>query len=447
MNSRKALLLALSGGLMLSTATVTSAADVDVQSELAALRAEVAQLKQQSQSDTWLNERRAEEIKSLVRDVLSDADTRASLQGGLTAGHDGKFFLSSEDGNYRLNVGGQIQARYIYNSRDQAEQNASLGDDKEAGFTLRRAKVKFDGHVVDPTWTYALQLAADRNNNDVALEVVTIGHEIADGVTLTLGRQKAPFLREELTSSKYQLAVERSLMNEFFTSGHVEGLLLSADVSDAVKLSAMIHDGSGSGEVFVTDDFHTDNSDISGGARVDVKLAGDWKQAKDFSAWSGEDMAAFLGAAVNYDVEETGDNNIAGANTNGEVFKATVDASLESNGFGAYGAVVYRNTHDFADNVDQWGALLQGSYNINDTIEPFVRLEYINPDNAREVTLVTVGANYYIAKHNAKVTLDLVWAVDALDESVGGSSGLGLLSDDEDDAEQLAIRAQVQLLF
>jgi len=128
------------------------------------------------------------------------------------------------------------------------------------------------------------------------------------------------------------------------------------------------------------------------------------------------------------------------------VFKATVDASLESNGFGAYGAVVYLNSHDFAENVDQWGALLQGSYNINDTIEPFIRWEYINPDVSHEVHLVTVGANYYIAKHNAKVTVDLVWAIDSLDD-IGGSSGLGLLTDDEDDAEQLAIRAQVQLLF
>lgn len=446
MNSRKALLLALSGGLMLSTTTMASAADADLQAEVAALRAEVAQLKQQNQSDNWLNERRAEEIKSLVRDVLSDADTRASLQGGLTAGHDGKFFLASEDGSFRMNVSGQLQARYIYNSRDQAEQNAALGDDKEAGFQLRRGKVKFAGHIVDPSWTYTMQLASNRSSTDVYLEVATIGKEIADGVEVVVGRQKAPFLREELISSSKQLTVERSLMNEFFTSGHVEGILLKAMAGDNVKIQGMLHDGPNSGEAFVGSDFHQDNADLAVTGRVDVLLGGSWKQAEDFSSWSDEDNLIAVGAAAEYYVEETGDNDIAGANSNGEVFKATADASMEAAGLGLYGALVYLNSHDFANNVDQWGAVIQGSYNINDQIEPFVRLEYINPDFSHEVTLVTVGANYYIAKHNAKVTVDLVYAFDSLD-GIGGSSGLGLLTDDTDDAEQLAIRAQVQLLF
>src|SRR3990170_4976070 len=38
-------------------------------------------------SDTWLDERRAEEVKALIADVLSDAETRASLlDEGITAG-------------------------------------------------------------------------------------------------------------------------------------------------------------------------------------------------------------------------------------------------------------------------------------------------------------------------------------------------------------------------
>lgn len=45
------------------------------------------------QEETWLNERRAEEVMALISDVLADADTRTSLAGNsLTAGYDKGFF-------------------------------------------------------------------------------------------------------------------------------------------------------------------------------------------------------------------------------------------------------------------------------------------------------------------------------------------------------------------
>ena len=63
-----------------------SSPEADLQSQLATLKARLAEL-EAKQNGTWLNERRAQEVKSLVREVLSDADTRASLlSDGLTAG-------------------------------------------------------------------------------------------------------------------------------------------------------------------------------------------------------------------------------------------------------------------------------------------------------------------------------------------------------------------------
>ena len=51
--------------------------------------------------DNWMTEERAEEVRSLVRDVLADADTRASLlQSGMTAGYDDGFMIGSTDGNF-----------------------------------------------------------------------------------------------------------------------------------------------------------------------------------------------------------------------------------------------------------------------------------------------------------------------------------------------------------
>jgi uncharacterized protein YigA (DUF484 family) len=52
----------------------------------------------------WLTEERAQEIRSLVQDVLpTRADSHASLQAdGVTAGWNKGFFLASADGSFRL---------------------------------------------------------------------------------------------------------------------------------------------------------------------------------------------------------------------------------------------------------------------------------------------------------------------------------------------------------
>src|SRR5687767_13245117 len=53
--------------------------------------------------EKWFNERRAEEIKTLIHEVLADADTRASLaEGGLNAGYNKGFFVSDDEGKHLL---------------------------------------------------------------------------------------------------------------------------------------------------------------------------------------------------------------------------------------------------------------------------------------------------------------------------------------------------------
>ncbi len=90
-----------------------------MQARTDALNAMVSQM-QADQGDNWLNERRAEEVKGLIIEVLSDADMRASLMNdGTVTGHDGSgFFIKSADGAFALYLGGQIDFRYIWNNQD-----------------------------------------------------------------------------------------------------------------------------------------------------------------------------------------------------------------------------------------------------------------------------------------------------------------------------------------
>lgn len=452
---------ALVSGMLLGVTPAVSAdtsGDEQLRAEVAELRARLAQL-ETSQKDTWLTERRAEEVKGLVREVLADADTRASLmEHGVAAGHDGEsFFLSSADGAYLLRVGGQIQFRYVYNHREGANSAGPLGtDDDVAGFELSRTKLFFSGHVGSPKLTYAIGLQADNGTETIFLDHAFIGYQWMDGMTIYGGESKAPFLREEMVSSSKQLAVERSLMNEFFTMGKVQGVWLVYEPGDNYKAYLALTDGAGSGEAgdafglaTATKNFFGDASDFSITGRLDWRLEGEWSQWQDFSSWSGSGRSILLGAAVHYQVAETGDDQFSSPGVD-EFVAWTVDGSFKQSGASLYVAAVGLHTGGASPVTggDNYGVVAQAAYMVvPDELEPFVRWEYINPAFASEVNIVTAGANYYMNHHKAKATVDLMWVPGDTLSGIGGSTAVGLLTDAPGEENQVAFRAQFQMLF
>lgn len=488
-------LIAVGGALMLGlagTARADEPSTAELLQKIQQLEQRVSDL-QGHQDGNWLNERRQEEVKALVREVLSDADTRASLQAeGLTAGHNGSnFFLSSADGGFTLNISGYIQARYIANFRDEGASGiddvtgepivSSVEDEEERGFEVTRAKIQFDGHISDPRFGYILRLAVDRNTNAVHADRIVISYELADGVTLWVGEDKARFLREENIEPTHQLAVERSLVNEFFTLGYVQGVGLNFD-QDMFRAQILVSDGARSGEngahlghpsgLVLTDEFgdpvldpitgepivgtdaltafkafHGDRSDFAITARIDIKLmGGDWEQWEQFTAPEDGETTLFVGGAIHWEVGETGDSF---ANT--DFLSWTVDASFTTMGLNLYGAVVgiHTDTDDNIDDADVFGFLAQAGYKITPELEPFIRYEHMDLDDldADDLNLLTFGINYYINRQQTKFSLDVVWALDPLPSGLGDLGLLGLLPDDSDEDDQFALRAQLQLMF
>jgi len=439
--------------------------------ELKALRAEVAQFRAE-RDDSQIADRRAAEIKAIVADVLADADTRASLlQSGLTAGHDGSaFFVASADGAFVLKVGGQIQARYMLNSRD-----GTGVDNWEGGFQLRRVKVNFGGHIGSPRLEYFVQFAANRDSGSVELEDTMIAWRPADDVRLWGGRFQDSFAREQMMSSKRQQAVDRSAAANIFAAndGYVEGFGIEwTALPDSLKLALTVNDGMNSGTpggsstgfLGAGNDFQNDATDFALTARADVKLAGDWRQNADVASWSGDEGSAlFLGAGLHYEVGETGDSQAsattAATGPYDSFLQWTLDGLYKSGGLGVM-AAFYGWHFDATDanafgDTDHYAATIQAGYMIvPDELEPFIRYEWIEIDDAltadNDLQFITVGLNYYLAAHNAKFTTDIVFALDNINavNTLGtGLSGIGLLTDDADENDQAVWRAQFQLLF
>ncbi|MEM9415387.1 MAG: porin [Planctomycetota bacterium] len=429
-------------GAMAAGFAGTASADED---RIAQLEAQVAQLQAQSQGD-WLTEARADEVRGLVQDVLADSATRATLlQEGMAAGIDdnGHVFLQSANGQFTMNISGQIQFRYVFNYQDDRS-TAGVSDEAASSFDVRRAKVAFSGTVADG-WDYLIRIAADHSSSarDMIAEDVIIGHDLGDGWKMQAGHFKLPFARQELISSSRQVAVDRGLATEFFTLGRAEQVQFSY-ADDQWQFHVALSDGANSG--FTTLPGGGTN-DFAVTVRADVRLDGEWDDAKD--EFGSDSDALFVGGAVHYEKTD-------GAAAIDDQFMWTIDALWKTGGFGITAGVFGNHTSantGFAD-VDQYGAYGQVSYILDEKWNVFGRLDYIDDDTASdELLALTVGLNYHF-NDNVKFTTDIIYTLSGDDPSAAGSinggeasSGLGLQSGVTDDDEQLAWRAQLQLLF
>ncbi len=418
-----------------------------MQSDIADLQKENKQLLAQVNGD-WLTEERADEIRSLVQDVLADADTRASLMAqGMTAGYDDGAVIQSADGNWRLKTNIHMQNRVIYNNQDEGVG----GDDDRYGFENTRTKFILTGNVVSQDWIYRITInvgspagsdpvfgADDRAGTGDAW----IGYKFSDAVTLRVGSMKDRFLREDIVDSMNQLAVERSALNYTFTTGYTDGVSLDYQ-GEQFRVSGSFNDGARSGQLsWVGADV-----DYSLTGRAEFKFSGDWDQFDDFTSPTGSQTAIMAGAAIHY--EEWEDDPGTGI-PNLEILALTADVSMEFGGWNAYAALVYADTESddlpFFDDLSPWGFILQGGVMLATDWELYARYEYADYDvtGIEDLGLITVGVNRYFGGHNAKWTLDLMYGVDEVQVAPNIT---GLRTDGPDEDGQFVIRQQLQIVF
>ena len=425
---------------------------------------ELAQLKQAEGRD-WLTEQRASEIRGIVQDVLADADTRTSFQdSGAMAGWNKGFFLASPDGNFKLKISGQVQIRYVVNH---ANGYTAANPDGEApylwGLENRRTKLKFSGHVVDPSWTYGVKGAFTREaSGSFLLEEAWIAKSLGDGWKVKVGQFKAPWMREELVSSSRQLAVERSIVNEYFNQGYSQGLELSYTTDD-FKVAGWTGDGIGSRGLGPAR-FNSQNTPWSETStsysfvgRGEWKMAGEWGQFRDFSSRRGSDFGAMLGVSG---VIQRANQNIGAAN--GTLASGvTADLTLDFDGASIFASAVLANVTGpggaGAATNNPMGFTVQGGYFVSEDVEAFARYEFMNYDldnkPSNEVGKFdgfTVGANWFF---NSAVKLTLDWTINfasldnSSDNSAFVSNSAGFRPDLPGETDQWALRAQLQLLF
>ena len=397
--------------------------------------------------DHWLTRRRADEIRGLVSDVLADAETRTALQDtDLTGGWDDDFFLQSADGNFRLEVSGQVQSRYVWNRRRRS--NGTL--DTRAGFEVRRAKIKLDGHLITPDLGYTVGMA-DSPARGFVLQSFNVWYRISDTLLVLVGRARPPLLREEQMSSKRQLATERSLVSKTFSQTRTVGLMLRYR-DDLLRVSAGIMDASVGNQ-----DPSAPPDELLGqlapgdrwrlAARAEVLLTGRWKELDDFSSFPGDTPTVSLGTGVMLQWEDLLPiGPITLNNTN--LLRWTADITVELGGSTFFAYVVGNNVDQKRSRIlHQFGAVVQAGVFVTDQWELFGRYEAGNTDGVgEELSLLTVGANRFFSEHELKWTMDVGYGFNPVD-GFWSSRRAGWLPDDTGESGQIVVRMQMQLLF
>jgi hypothetical protein len=415
------------------------------------LRTEVSQLRAELRDVRREQMYSSRESVDAARAVIADADRRSLLiadsESPFSGGwREGKFTIQSADGNYVLHPWFQFMPRHVTNYREDAKNGDA---DIQNGFEIRRMKFGVDGNVFGKDLTYLFNWATNRKTGALELEEAWARYVFSKPWAVRVGQIKDPLAHEQLTSSKMLLAADRSLLNEAFIGGDdfVQAATLAfGDAQTPLQFEIAYTDGSQSANTNFQDD--TDNDDLTtqdrpnwgAAARVQFKLAGDWKDYQDFTAMGTKKDLLVLGGGID-----------ATQKTSTTAYVHTVDLQWEnSTGLGAYGAYVgrYTDTSGGSDPYD-WGFLVQVNWLFNRQWELFGRYDYIHFDEdtlptaaEREVHEITIGVNYYMHGHAAKFTIDGTWLPNG---SPIGADSIGVLKNDDND--EFILRGQFQLLL
>jgi hypothetical protein len=415
-----------------------TAAELKAQIEALQRQVERLEAKQQQSEGTTIKD-----------EVMADAQKRSAA--AMTGGYeDGKFILRAPDGSFSLSPGAQLQFRYVANSRD----DDTVGDDFEDGFDVRRAKFSFAGNVINKDTTYNFQWETNENNGEVTLEEAWVRFKVREDWHVRLGQIKDDVFHEETISSKRQLTVDRSLLNELLAGGetdYVQGASAEWDATDALRLNAMIHDGYNSDNTPFSEDggsgfigVEPTEWGFSGRIEYFARGADAKKQYDDFSAMKNKGDLLVFGAGADYSF--AGDSHA--------LFHSADVQWENTNGLGVYGAIIGlerdidANDPAGAGSTYDWGFLVQAAYMLNSKWEVFGRWDItfldddvLAPTDEDTINEFTVGLNRYLNGHNAKFTFDASYLPDG---SPNNETGIGVLATDE---ESFIFRAQFQLLL
>lgn len=331
-----------------------------------------------------------------------------------------------KDGGKYVKIGGRIQLQY-----HRADPDA--GDSEDEVF-FRRLRPYIEGSLhSDWKGKFQFDLGKASGDNEIAIKDAYMQYTGNKNMKVTIGNANFPFSREFLTSSKYQQLVERTFVgdHDYGTPDRNVGIHLSGD-SSGKKLVWGASLGAASIDPDKNKlDFDTPvnrNSDFNEGwmigGRVDFQPMGPMKFAQgDFSgdarvavgvgafSWSNDDdNNTYTPGGVADGSGKPDIDSVTGLEVSGAFRKSGFSVDAQYNSFdvdtvdSAFSGGMYTGG---STKLENWA--IEGGYMIvPGKLELVAAYQSQDADGyADEWTRSSVGANWFINKHDTKVQLTL----------------------------------------
>ncbi|MES2565756.1 MAG: porin [Bacteroidota bacterium] len=143
--------------------------------------------------------------------------------------------FATPDSSYSISVRFRIQNRFLMNTKDEDHLETGSWEAR-----VRRCRLSFTGHVVNPKWSYYLQLSFSRGDMDWSdadasvqntspnvVRDAMIFYKPVTNLQLGLGQGKLPGNRQRIISSGAQQFYDRSIVNSNFTTDRDFGVFVT----------------------------------------------------------------------------------------------------------------------------------------------------------------------------------------------------------------------------
>lgn len=320
---------------------------------------------------------------------------------------------------FELNWVNRMQLRYTYDDQDiDAPQN------NKGTFRIRRFKTKLDGWIYSKDLTYEFQVnwvgITLSDTNTVLVEDANLQYDFTKGMKAFMlkgGQFKAPFGRQELTSSGNQQFVDRSIASVLFAPARQVGLQAggqfgNSDVPDLLTYAGGVFNGNGIARPVNENDKYEYVGRVMFSPFGNVGYSESNLEHYDFRV----SIAADYNNNNNFAIASNGD--VTGIDNTGEW---GADIAIKAlGGLFLYGEYYWRNLETCTAatacpspgagvKTPQQGATAQIGWLFGDHFEIAGRYSFTNVNTDRDDRNIQEwrgGLNYYINKHFWKIQTD-----------------------------------------
>jgi len=393
-------------------------------------------------SDDILTENVVEEAVSdentmtqLVRQIEERLPVRASQESS-------GFRLETRDGDFRTDLQWRAQTRFTTPYRSDPRQISAFNADNQTNFEARRLRMKIGGHGFQPWLRYYFEvdLQPSRDVDDSAssssARVIDWRLDIAkwDWLNVRVGQWKIDLNRERVDSSGRQQFVERSLANRVFTMDRQVGIQvrghLFQDTPADMRYYAGVFNGEGKS-------VNNPDDNLMYMGRLQWNFLGrdlSWRQTDvEFTEKPTGSLAiaGFTNTGACTRWSSSGCGNLDGferpataAPDQYDIEQVVQEFAFKYRGFSAQQEFHRKRIEDQVTGAktELTGGYAQAGYFFHYLMPEFprplelaMRYAYVDEPNRVDPMLentreeLTIGANWFFAGHNNKLTLDYSW--------------------------------------